>query len=92
MFDRVSDFLGTLMRDFEKTDFPPNVVIVTHGMALRLFLMRWFHWTVEQFEEVLNPTNCQVLLMEKATHGKYGIMTPMQTQVVQHKYQRPLKY
>ena len=55
VYDRVSDFFGTLHRDFEKPDFPANALIVTHGMTLRLFLMRWFHWTVEEFEQLANP-------------------------------------
>ncbi len=46
VYDRVSTFLETLHRDFDKPEYPENVLIVTHGMTLRLFLMRWFHWTV----------------------------------------------
>ena len=42
--------MDTLHRDFQKTDFPQNVLIVTHGLTMRLFLMRWFHWTVSEFE------------------------------------------
>jgi hypothetical protein len=26
-----------------------SVALVTHGLALRLFLMRWLHWTVDDF-------------------------------------------
>lgn len=26
--------------------------MVTHGLALRLFLMRWLHWTVDEFLQV----------------------------------------
>jgi broad specificity phosphatase PhoE len=28
------------------------VMMVTHGLALRLFLMRWLHWTVDEFLQV----------------------------------------
>lgn len=30
--------------------FPPDtiLIIITHGLALRIFLMRWLHWTVDQ--------------------------------------------
>jgi broad specificity phosphatase PhoE len=42
-----------------------TVVLVTHGLALRLFLMRWFHFTVHQFEESANPANCAVIVMER---------------------------
>ena len=38
VFDRVSTFLETMHRDFAKPEFPKNVLIVTHGMTLRLFL------------------------------------------------------
>lgn len=37
-----------------------SLVLVTHGLALRVFLMRWFHWTVDQFLEVFNPPNAEV--------------------------------
>lgn len=26
-----------------------SVMLVTHGLALRLFLMRWLHWSVDDF-------------------------------------------
>jgi broad specificity phosphatase PhoE len=55
VYDRVSDFFGTLYRDFAKPSLPDNVLLVTHGITLRLFLTRWFHWTVEQSEAVANP-------------------------------------
>ena len=39
-----------------------SLVLLTHGLALRIFLMRWFHWTVDQFLNVFNPPNCQPLV------------------------------
>lgn len=71
VYDRVSIFFDTLYRDFENPDYPDNALIVTHGMTLRLFLMRWFHWSVEEFERVRNPKNCQVVVMEKGLDEKY---------------------
>jgi broad specificity phosphatase PhoE len=35
-------------------------VLVTHGLTLRIFLMRWFHWSVDEFLQVYNPANCDV--------------------------------
>lgn len=55
VFDRVSDFFGTMHRDFEKPNYPNNTIIISHGMSIRLFLMKWFHWTVEEFEVLKNP-------------------------------------
>lgn len=63
VYDRISSFFYTLHRDFLKPDYPENVVIITHGMLMRLFLMRWFHWTVEEFERLKNPPNCYICNM-----------------------------
>lgn len=79
VFDRVSTFLETLYRDFNKPDYPQNTLIVTHGLTLRMFLMRWFHWTVEEFENLLNPHNCQVVVMNKRLDNKYELVTTLRT-------------
>ncbi|MEY3342350.1 MAG: hypothetical protein RL090_34 [Bacteroidota bacterium] len=93
VFDRVSDFFGTLHRDFEKPHYPQNAVIVTHGMAIRLFLMRWYHWTVEEFELLANPSNCELFVMEKQHNGKYAINHPIRRHdMVYHPYQRPVRF
>jgi broad specificity phosphatase PhoE len=89
VYDRVSDFMNTLHRDFEKNDFPENAVIVTHGMAMRLFLMRWFHKSVEEFESWGNPKNCQILTLKKQYNGKYELLETLRTHVVHHPYQFP---
>lgn len=89
VFDRVSDFMGTMFRDFEKKDFPRNVIIVTHGMTMRLFLMRWFHCSVEEFESWGNPKNCEYLLLERSEGEKYKLQTPLRTHEIRHNWQFP---
>jgi broad specificity phosphatase PhoE len=42
-----------------------NVLIVCHGLTLRLFLMRWFQYSVKDFEGTENPGNAQVCVMER---------------------------
>jgi broad specificity phosphatase PhoE len=91
VYDRVSDFFGTLHRDFEKQQFPDNAVVITHGITIRLFLMRWFHWTVEDFEEHANPTNCQMIILERLANMKYRLLTEMKKHKVSHTYQRPTR-
>lgn len=88
VYDRVSDFLNTLYRDFEKPDFPRNVIIVSHGMAIRVFLMRFFHCSVEEFETWRNPKNCEYFKLElnEAT-DKYTLVTPLKIYLPIHKYQ-----
>ena len=81
VYDRVSNFLETLHRDFSKPDFPENTLIITHGMTLRLFLMKWFHWRVEEFENIRNPKNCQIVIMEKQENGKYILISELEKRV-----------
>lgn len=90
VYDRLSGFFDTLHRDFEKADFLQNVVIVTHGMAIRLFLMKWFHWTVKDFERIANPCNCQIIEMQLQKNGKYKLVSDMDKHEVYHKFQRPI--
>ena len=76
VYDRISLFLESLWRDFNDDDFPKNIIIVTHGMALRIFLMRWFHYEVEYFDRIANPKNCEIVnisLNEEA--NKYELTT-----------------
>lgn len=72
VYDRVSDFMDTLHRDFAKDSFNEDVVIVSHGMTIRVFLQRWFHRTVSDFEHWHNPSNCQILQLTLGDNGKYN--------------------
>jgi broad specificity phosphatase PhoE len=58
-------------------DVNENVLIVTHGMTLRLFLMRWFHWTVEELENLRNPYNCQMVVMQQKPDKHYTLVTEL---------------
>jgi len=89
VYDRVSDFFHTLFRDFEKPGFPTNAVMITHGMAIRLFVMRWFHYTVEQFELLANPYNCAIVQMELQDNGKYKLITDLPSREVKHSWKFP---
>jgi broad specificity phosphatase PhoE len=74
VYDRVSTFFDTLFRSFKRRDFDADaatVVIVTHGLTLRLFLMRFFHWSVEQFERTANPPNCGFVVMERVAGARF---------------------
>ncbi|MEO6541528.1 MAG: histidine phosphatase family protein [Ferruginibacter sp.] len=84
VYDRVSDFFNTFYRDIKKEEFPPNAVMVTHGMSIRLFLMRWFHFTVEDFEQIANPANCAMVVMELQENGKYKLVEPLKKHEVAH--------
>ena len=85
-YDRVSDFMETLHRDFRKEDYPKNCLIITHGMTLRVFVMRWFHITVKEFESWANPENCKPVILEKQSNDKYKLITPFKTHEPRHNY------
>jgi broad specificity phosphatase PhoE len=73
----VSTFLETLHRDFEKTDYAKNALIVTHGFTLRLFLMRWFHWSVEEFQNLAGPSNGEVFVMLQGPNNRYALTSEL---------------
>ncbi|MGV9247580.1 histidine phosphatase family protein [Streptomyces sp. NPDC003710] len=76
VYDRVGGFLESLFRSFEAPDHPPNVLLVTHGLAMRLFCMRWFHWTVAEFESLSNPGNGETRMLLLGEDGRYTLDRP----------------
>ncbi|MCC3651319.1 MULTISPECIES: histidine phosphatase family protein [Streptomyces] len=78
VYDRVGAFLESLHRSFEEPDHPPNVLIVTHGLTMRLFCMRWFHWTVAEFECLSNPGNAEFRMLVLGEDGKYTLDRPFE--------------
>lgn len=76
VYDRVDAFLESLFRSFRAPDHPPNVLIVTHGLAMRLFCMRWFHWTVAEFESLSNPGNAEMRMLVLGENGRYTLDRP----------------
>jgi len=67
VYDRVTMFEDHMVRDIDGGRFPEgaNLVLVSHGLTIRVFLARWFHWTVKEFEDVWNPPNSAPLVMER---------------------------
>jgi broad specificity phosphatase PhoE len=75
VYDRFGAFLNTLYRDFEKPNSPKNVIIVTHGMTMRVAIARWLHYTVEEFEALANPENTGTYVLVLGKDGKYHLET-----------------
>lgn len=76
VYDRVSTFLESLHRNFAEPDMEENVVIVTHGLTMRLFCMRWFHWSVEYFESISNPGNGDFMVLARQPDDRYRLTRP----------------
>jgi len=61
-FDRTSSFLESMMRQVVRKD-SERVLIVTHGLAIRCFVTRFLHLSVEVFDSLDNPTNGDVITL-----------------------------
>ena len=55
VYERVSPFIDHLMEIKDK-----KIVIVTHGLTLRIMLMKLLNLTVEEYEYLKNPENASV--------------------------------
>ena len=91
VYDRVNDLLGSLYRDFAEKDFPENCVLITHGLTIRLFIMRFFHLTVEEFERMAVPRNCALVTLERKEDGHYYLTTEIVYSTEKLHYARPIR-
>lgn len=79
-YDRTSSFLESLMRQADRKQAVRSLV-VTHGLTIRCFVMRYLHLKVEQFESLANPGNCDVVTLgpraglddPQFTSGDWGV-------------------
>jgi len=55
---RTHQFMGTIKRDKRDVLF-----VFTHGITLRCFLLRYFHYTPEWYANEKNPKNCWIRLI-----------------------------
>lgn len=86
VYDRCSSFNDTLFRQFKKDTFPSVLVLVTHGIWARVFLQRWFRWSVEYFEDLQNIPHCSWIRLVRQPprrstdlegEGSYVLETPL---------------
>ncbi len=71
VYGRMGGVIDTLWRDFKKKDYSDNVVLVGHGMAHRLFLMRWFHLSTDVFDKMETPKNGQIIVMTRKKGSRH---------------------
>ena len=63
--DRITLFLDSLYRRFERETCPENIIVVFHGTAIKCFLARWYHWSIAKFESIGQLPNCHVSVMRR---------------------------
>lgn len=78
-YDRISGFNESLWRQFGEDSFPKVCVMVTHGLMTRVFLMKWYHWSVEYFEDLRNVNHCEFVVMKLKDDGKYALESQLRT-------------
>ncbi|KAK3170759.1 hypothetical protein OEA41_002841 [Lepraria neglecta] len=79
-YDRVSGFNESLWRSFGEDDFASVCVLVTHGLMTRVFLMKWYHFSVEYFEDLRNVNHCEFVVMKlDPANGKYVLQNYLRT-------------
>ena len=88
VFDRMASFIAYLFRSMSEqrymepaeapehdTPATDNYVIVTHGLLMRIFCMCYLRWTVLEFEQVWNPSNCEIWVLQKIPErGAYELL------------------
>ncbi|KAF2175734.1 phosphoglycerate mutase-like protein [Zopfia rhizophila CBS 207.26] len=79
-YDRISGFNESMWRLFGEEDFPSVCVLVTHGLMTRVFLMKWYHWSVEYFEDLRNVNHCEFIIMKQSpSNGRYVLQNELRT-------------
>jgi broad specificity phosphatase PhoE len=76
VYDRASLVLESLYRRWSRERDADALVIVSHGRFCRLFLMRYFRWSVAEFHGLWNLENCGTAVLEKDPQtGRYELET-----------------
>ena len=47
-----------------------NYVLVTHGISIRVLLARYFRYTIDQFNILANPRNCEMVVLGHNGNGR----------------------
>lgn len=69
VFDRISTFLDSLWRSFD-IHKSRHYVLITHGIAIRVLLTRYYRYTIDQFHLLANPKNCEMVVLEHDQRGR----------------------
>jgi broad specificity phosphatase PhoE len=83
VYDRCSLFLDTLFRENmngagHRSPKVDNILIVSHGLFMKLFLMRYNRWTVEKYHELRDFKNCEYCVLEHNREtGSYHLKTSL---------------
>ncbi|CAF1194577.1 unnamed protein product, partial [Didymodactylos carnosus] len=77
VYDRCTLFLDTLFRKLNTGYFlSDNILIVSHGLFMSLFCMRYFRLTAEKHRRLKDFDNCEYCILERNRKtGSYELKT-----------------
>jgi len=79
VYDRANNLLDNIFRsidDIEKFQHE-NIVLVCHGLFMRIFIMRFFKMSIEKFDLLACPNNCEIWVIEKNSQGIYEMKSEL---------------
>mmetsp|Transcript_21154 Transcript_21154/g.39765 ORF Transcript_21154/g.39765 Transcript_21154/m.39765 type:complete len:337 (-) Transcript_21154:65-1075(-) len=66
VYDRTKQWWDSMMsRHLLENSGASSIIVVTHGLTMRLILMQLFHWSPNTFHTVWNPDNCAMYVLKK---------------------------
>lgn len=79
-YDRMCTYTDSMHRQVERKG-AEDVVIVSHGLTIRCFVMRFLKLSPEQFDSMANPKNCDIITIDLKenlvepvfTNGRWGV-------------------
>eukprot|EP00760_Papus_ankaliazontas_P030620 PhM_4_TR4937/c0_g1_i1/m.79808 len=82
--DRVSAFIESVSRDYRlfSTSEVSNLVVCSHGLTIRLFLLRWLQVPFTTLEMLRNPGNASLVVLERTSvrtacgNAAHYVLTP----------------
>eukprot|EP00698_Gefionella_okellyi_P025449 TRINITY_DN932_c0_g1_i2.p1 TRINITY_DN932_c0_g1~~TRINITY_DN932_c0_g1_i2.p1 ORF type:complete len:326 (+),score=66.38 TRINITY_DN932_c0_g1_i2:48-1025(+) len=74
VFDRAASFLAVLYREMQSPSSHENIIIVSHALFIHVFLLCFFRWSVESFNQDWEFGNCQHATLERMSNGKYALI------------------
>lgn len=70
VFGRVSRFWDQFLSSNSDAMSVDTCLVVSHGLSIRLLMMRIFDWSIDTFETVMNMGNCNHITLRKNTTNK----------------------
>eukprot|EP00796_Vickermania_ingenoplastis_P011901 gene11902-8185_t len=66
---------GSVFHTQDDEDY--SVVIVAHGLLIRLFIGRWFNIATKKLELLTNPPNCSITVLQRDASRRHLNLTPV---------------